>query len=142
MKNGVSVTKVVAIVLLMVFTLVGCNDPFGSEDDKDKGTAPQIHQVILGYYNSINGQFSPTYRFAIGERADALISASDPDLDMATLTTKTTHVDSRNADTYTIRIEGQPQVDMTYLAYMEIIGPVGEWKVEFQITDREGNNSA
>jgi len=141
MKNGVSVTKVVTIVLLIGFLLVGCTDPFGNKDDKNKGTAPQIHQVILGHYDPINETFSTTFTFAIGETADALISASDPDLDMAILTTKTIHLLSKNLDTYTSALESQSQVDTVYLGGLGIIGPAGEWKVEFEITDSEGNKS-
>jgi hypothetical protein len=132
-----------ATAFLLVILLAGCEDPFGNkDDDDDKGTAPEIHQVNMYQYNEDTDTFTATFSFAIGETAYIEVYASDPDLDMVTMTGKTTHDATGNSDTRTLDMSEQTDPDMAYYTYSDIIGPAGAWTVEFRITDTQGNNSA
>ncbi len=101
-------------------------------------TAPEI--TIVQFYDSGG---NATYTFQIGDQADLLVYANDPDQDMETLSIQQTHVASGNSDSAMFELPEQTEVEMVYhVGPMDIIGPAGEWKLEFTITDAEGNTSS
>jgi hypothetical protein len=132
----------VIILLLIAFSaLVGCANPFADEEQGPTGTAPTISHVNLYRYNSSTGYFEASFSFAIGEIAYVEVFVNDPDLDIASLTGRTTHVSTGNSDTSTIGAEPQSAADTVYVGAWEIIGPTGTWNADFWMTDSAGNTS-
>ena len=68
------------LVLFFLLLLTACNE--GGDDDYD-GSPPEISSVRLA--RLIDGQYVETSSFEIGDAANILVIAVDPDLDMDTM---------------------------------------------------------
>jgi len=130
---------VFSIVILSIGSLLlNCNGSSG-----DGGFAPIITDVRL--YNA-NEPYTPTYSFDIGDEGNIEVDVTDQDSDITTLWSSE-YFPSDSTTPYNGPIEfplpSQSGVDMTYsfIDPLTIEGPAGNWRMEFQIEDAQGNKS-
>lgn len=130
-------------LISMLYLLTAC----GSSSSGDGGlptateTAPNITAVYL--YDIIWGQ---GVIFTIGENFNYRIDASDPDLDMVTLIINEyfpSDSDTVYLGPIVITLAAQYTEEMNYFSTepLEITGPAGNWRFEFQIEDAQSNES-
>lgn len=130
--------KFILISILFLF-INGCGG--GGDGGGPAQTAPKIIDVTI-YDENWNIEYS----FNIGELANFEVDASDPDLDMETLLV-TQYYPSDSQDIYLgpviFSLPSQSSAEMTYwnIDPIEIIGPAGGWRIEFQIEDSLGHES-
>lgn len=121
-----------------VMVLVGCNNPF----QDDTGTAPRITAVRLYRYIEETEQVVPQSTFTIGDFVYMEIDTVDPDRDITTLVITETHVNTGNVLEAEIDLLQPEEVESTYWFLLDgVQGPAGDWKVEFQVRDAQGNRS-
>ena len=132
---------VIALGLMTIVATGGGGGGGGSAPPPDLGTAPEITEVIL--YDS---NWVETLSFDIGEYANFKVHATDPDEDMESLYVTQYHPHDSNTPYYGPDLMSLPSVsavDVYYynIAPIEVAGPSGTWRVEFQIEDSKGNES-
>jgi hypothetical protein len=130
-------------LLTMAITVLcpGCDG--GGDGGIPPGTAPRINWVELYLWG---GPYVPTFEFTIGDQVEFLVSATDPDLDIKTLYITQYYPSDETAPYYgpdPLSLPSQSDPDALYwpLAPTEVTGPVGDWRIEFQIYDNRGNAS-
>ncbi|TVR72465.1 MAG: hypothetical protein EA427_03175 [Spirochaetaceae bacterium] len=145
MTNGtrwIGGTFAVLLMVVLITLFSGCDNPFSKDkDDKPVGTPPRITGAALYRYNSNAGEYQASFTFAINDLMYVEIYAEDPDLDMKTLTVRQTHTATGNSDSHDMEMEPQTHEQMMYYGMTHVVGPAGEWKLEFRITDAAGNRS-
>ena len=104
-------------------------------------TAPTISDV--NFYDAYENE---TYSFTIGEDANFRVYATDPDLDMISCEISQYHPHDSATPYYgpdTMSLPSQSHTDMVYYSIdpIEVTGPAGSWRIEFQIIDAKGNES-
>ncbi|MCK4820537.1 hypothetical protein KA005_32530, partial [bacterium] len=104
-------------------------------------TAPTISDV--NFYDAYENE---TYSFTIGEDANFRVYATDPDLDMISCEISQYHPHDSATPYYgpdTMSLPSQSHTDMVYYSIdpIEVTGPAGSWRIEFQIIDTKGNES-
>ena len=125
------------LVLFFLLLLTACNE--GGDDD---GSPPEISSVRLA--RLIDGQYVETSSFEIGDAANILVIAVDPDLDMDTM-----YIDEYLSPDFktpfdSLEIILSSQVDPTteyLLETAEITGQVGSYRACFLVVDSAGNES-
>ena len=125
------------LVLFFLLLLTACNE--GGDDD---GSPPEISSVRLA--RLIDGQYVETSSFEIGDAANILVIAVDPDLDMDTM-----YIDEYLSPDFktpfdSLEIILSSQVDPTteyLLETAEITGQVGSYRDCFLVVDSAGNES-
>ena len=126
-------------VLIALFTVFGCGGSDGSGGSG--GTAPVINSVVL------TDEFSnPTSIFNIGDIANVVITATDPDLDMENILITQYHPSDSNTpyygpDVVMLPSQSQPTMMYTFVGGVTIVGPSGTWRTEFQVEDYAGHAS-
>jgi hypothetical protein len=105
------------------------------------GTAPKITDA-----NIYDSNWIETYSFTIGEDANFAIYASDPDLDIESCEISEYYpADSTTPynGPVSMALPSQSQTDVFYynIDPLEVTGPAGSWRIEFQIIDAKGNQS-
>ena len=122
-------------IFIILLVISGC----GGGDDPDDRTAPIITNVVL---TDIDGYTESTFR--IGDTVNVAVYATDPDLDMETLFVTEYHSAWPSYHPYygpdTILLS-QPTTNTVYYFSVVVIGPVGNWRIEFQIDDYKGHSS-
>jgi len=138
MRKSLSILCIVLIGLTLLCP--GCN---GGNGGAPPGTVPKINWVELYLWDD---PYVPRLEFTIGDQADFLVSATDPDLDIKTLYI-TQYYPSDETMPYhgpeSLSLPSQSDTDALYwpLAPTEVTGPAGGWRIEFQICDARGNYS-
>ena len=125
------------LVLFFLLLLTACNE--GGDDD---GSPPEISSVRLA--RLIDGQYVETSSFEIGDAANILVIAVDPDLDMDTM-----YIDEYLSpdfktpfDSLEIILSSQADPTTEYLLETaEINGQVGSYRDCFLVVDSAGNES-
>ncbi len=134
------------IAVLGLMTIVATGGGGGGGDGAPpppSETAPTLTNVEL--FNA-NDPGTVTFSFDIGDTANFNVSATDPDLDMTTLYF-TEYFPSDSTTPYTgptpIAMPSQSATDMVYTLIQptEVTGPAGNWRLDFQIEDSNGNES-
>jgi len=115
----------------------------GGGDGGNVGNAPKINNVLLFDVNDAN---TSTLNFDIGDQINFHVYATDPDLDIITIHITQYHPPNSDIPCYgpdSIATPSQPSSD--YVLYpitpLEITGPAGNWRTEFQLEDANGNDS-
>jgi len=124
------------LVLFFLLLLTACNE--GGDD----GSPPEISSVRLA--RLIDGQYVETSSFEIGDAANILVIAVDPDLDMVTM-----YIDEYLSpdfktpfDSLEIILSSQADPTTEYLLETaEITGQVGSYRDCFLVVDSAGNES-
>lgn len=134
-------TCVISFGFISIIATGGGGGGGGSAPPPDLGTAPEITAVIL--YDS---NWVETLSFNIGEYANFKVYATDPDKDMESLYVTQYHPHDSNTPYYGPDLMSLPSVSAVDVYYynitpIEITGPSGTWRVEFQIEDSKGNES-
>jgi len=134
-------TCVISFGFISIIATGGGGGGGGSAPPPDLGTAPEIWTVEI--YDS---NWVETYSFDIGEYFNYKVYATDPDKDMLSLYATQYHPHDSNTPYYgpdLIPLPSQPGVDVVIynIAPIEVTGPSGTWRVEFQIEDSKGNES-
>ena len=120
--------------LIAVLIVSGC----GGADDPDDRTAPIITNVVI-----TDEHFEPKTEFNILDEFNIIIYAADPDLDMESLfITEYCPKGLRTGPEY-IPLPDQVGVKRGYhfVNNGTIVGPTGNYKLEFQIDDVKGHSS-
>lgn len=130
------------LVLLSILLSLGCGGS-SSSTPAPAQTAPKITNVV--FYNA-DDLYTPTYTFEIGDYVYFDVYATDPDLDMKTLyVTEYYPFDSTTIYTGPVpfSLASQSTSDTIYmnLIAIEVIGPAGSYREEFQIEDAKSNES-
>lgn len=121
------------LVILLIALLYSCS-PL-QEDDH----IPEIISISL--YNSAG---TITDNFKINDTILASIAIFDPDLDIESLLITSYH--PSDSDTpydgpLIYHLTEQTDEQVVYQVGFIAIGPAGEWRIEFQVEDSEGNES-
>ena len=130
--------RLLLISILFLF-VGGCGR--GGDGGSPPQTAPKIIDVAI-----YDEYWIEEYSFNIGEFANFSVYASDPDLDMKSLLV-TQYYPSDSQNIYygpsLLSLPSQSSVEMTYwnIDPIEIIGPAGGWRIEFEIEDSLGHES-
>jgi len=127
------------LVLFFLLLLTACSEGGGGGD---AGSPPEISSVRLA--RLIDGQYVETSSFEIGDAANILVIAVDPDLDMDTM-----YIDEYLSPDFktpfnSLEIILSSQVDPTteyLLETAEITGQVGSYRDCFLVVDSAGNES-
>ena len=87
-----------------------------------------------------------TASFTIGDYVNFEVYATDPDLDMVKLYITQYHPQDSTTPYLgpdLMSLPSQSAVDMIYYPIdpIEVTGPAGSWRIEFQIEDSKGNES-
>ena len=134
--------KKILIVLIVLFIVSGCGDGGdGGTAPGISGTAPVIDDVVL-----TDEYFNIKFLFNIGDLANFLVYANDPDMDMETLFV-TEFYPNDSTTPYTgptpLFLPSQSEIDMVYfmIESVAVLGPAGNWRIEFQIEDYAGHAS-
>jgi hypothetical protein len=131
------------VVALGLITIVASGGGGGDgAAPSSPGTPPTISDVK--FYDSPEG--SETYLFTIDEDAYIELTATDPDSDMTALLITQYHPADADTPYYgpdSIALPAQSDTTMTYsnIAPIDVTGPAGTWRIEFQIVDSKGNES-
>ncbi|MEX2444450.1 MAG: hypothetical protein WD492_12645 [Alkalispirochaeta sp.] len=128
----------IAIVVVIVALMLGCENPFQEEDDT--GTAPVIDDLAL----TRNGASVRTTEFYIGDTLTFYVFCTDPDTDMSVIDVEIVSADSD--EYYQKDSIALPETDNTEPVWTNsepstIVGPAGDYIVKATITDDEGNTS-
>jgi len=129
-------------LLLLIFLILFCACSGGDDNNGEPSqTAPKINNVKI--YNSHGTE---DYSFNIGEYAIFGVSATDPDMDMTNLLIWQYYPADSTTPYYgpsTVALPSQSEANAIYSTIdpIEIIGPAGYWKIEFQLEDSKGNES-
>lgn len=131
-------TIILTMLGLLFVIISGCN---GGDGAAPLGTAPKINDAAL-----YDIYWDETYSFAIGDWVNWAIWATDPDLDMTSLYVTQYHPSDSTTPYYGpdyIGLPSQSDADMIYYAVnpTQVIGPIGSWRIEFQVEDAKGNDS-
>ena len=123
------------LFIAAILLVVSCGGGGGGSS----GTPPTIHEVGVFRTTSPDSQVSTVN---VGREYYVAVHASDPDLDMRTLRVEQYHADA-SSPMYVdnIRLPSQQYANTLYWDVIYIIGPAGEWRTSFQITDGAGNAS-
>ena len=130
--------RLLLISILFLF-VGGCGG--GGDGGSPPQTTPKIIDVAI-----YDEYWNVEYSFTIGEFANFSVDASDPDLDMKSLLV-TQYYPSDSQNIYygpsLLSLPSQSSVEMTYwnIDPIEIIGPAGSWRIEFEIEDSLGHES-
>lgn len=130
--------KKILTILIVLFAMFGCE---GSDGGGGGGTAPFIDNAVL-----TDEYFNPKFLFNIGDFGNFLVYASDPDMDIETLFA-TEFYPATSTTPYigpiSIFLPSQSDVDMIYflIEHITVSGPVGDYRMEFQIDDYAGHAS-
>ncbi|MBW1690828.1 MAG: hypothetical protein JRF35_01890 [Deltaproteobacteria bacterium] len=139
--------SLVALFLLSLLGIVGSNGGGGDgggetgSTTSNNGTAPTINNVEL-----YDVDWNLKYSFTIGDDANFAVYATDSDKDMdCCYITQYYPLDS-SIPYYgpdIMYLPSQSEVDMVYwnVNPIEVTGPAGNWRIEFQIEDANGNES-
>lgn len=127
--------------VLALALLTGCGGGGGGSSERDKGVAPKITKALI-----IDKDGNATLSFEIGDKTNFRVYATDPDLDIKTLyITEFFPFDSKTpfSGPIVIDLPPQPIADLSYSLTepAAATGPVGYWKLEFFIEDKEGHQS-
>ena len=128
-------------IIVSLIMIIGCGGG-GSGDGGSVGTAPTINNVVLTDEN-----FIPKSQFDIGDTANILVQASDPDKNMKKLLIEQYFPNDSTGNPYygpdVIALPSQSDITMTYhlIGRITVDGPAGNWRIEFQIEDSTGLES-
>jgi len=132
-------TKFCIIVSLIM--IIGCGGG-GGDGDGQTGTAPTIDDVVLTDEN-----FNPKSQFDIGDTANFIVKATDPNKNMEKLLIEQYFPNDSTGNPYygpdVIALPSQSDITMTYylIGRITVDGPDGNWRIEFQIEDSTGLES-
>jgi hypothetical protein len=131
----------VAALGLITIVATGGGGGGGGAPSSPPGTAPTITNVVI-----YDVYWIPSLSFDIGDYANFEVYATDPDLDMTTLFITQYHPADSNIPYYGPDTMSLPSVSTadTYfytIDPIEVTGPAGSWRIEFQIEDSKGNDS-
>ncbi len=133
---------VLTAILSLLLVFVGCGGGGGGGGgDSSKGTAPKINNVTI-----TDGNFNPKSTFRIGDKGNFVASVNDPDLDITGIYVSE-FFPSDSETPYSgpseVVLPSQSAADMDYVLIepTTITGPVGGWRLEFQVEDAQGNMS-
>lgn len=134
--------KHTAILLFVIIVFNGCDGGGGS--GSDNGSRPQITDVVI--FNVENGVETQTRVFSIGDRISFNAYASDADMDMSQLVIEEYYPLDATTPYFPpteLALPTVPQADVYFypLEPGTISGPAGDWKVDFYIIDKKGNES-
>jgi hypothetical protein len=134
-------TCVISFGFISVVATGGGGGGGGSAPPPDLGTAPEIWAVEIYDVNWV-----VTLSFDIGEYGNFIVCATDPDKDMVSLYVTQYHPHDSNTPYYgpdLMSLPSQPGVDVYYynIDPIEVTGPSGTWRIEFQIEDSKSNES-
>ncbi len=139
MKSVKSLSIFTPLFLSIAVIFIACG---GGGGGGGGGTAPVIDDAVLTdeYYN-------PTSVFNIGDIANVVIVATDPDLDMENLLVTQYHPDNSSTPYYgpdvaMLPSQSAPTMIYTFIGGVTIVGPAGTWRIEFQIEDYAGHTSS
>ena len=132
---------VIALGLMTIIGTGGGGGGGGSAPPPDLGTAPEIWDAKLYDRNWVE-----TYSFDIGEYANFEVCATDPDKDMVSCYVTQYHPQDSNTPYYGPDLMSLPSTSYVDVCWhnidpVEIEGPSGTWRIEFQIEDSKGNES-
>jgi len=140
-------TSAKKLFLALVFSLLALSCSGGGGGSDDYGTPPRINNIYFAPEDNWDGAVTVLSQ---SERYVLLMWATDPDLDMVDLC-MTDYVLPQNMpyDTYCMAMPMQVSEEVFYFFVDQNTGqgldfsflPAGEYRVEFQITDLQGNNS-
>lgn len=124
-----------SILFMLVLGLsiaVGCG---GGDGDGISGTAPVINLADI-----CDASWNPSKCFTIGEFANLEVDCWDPDLDMKTLYVSRYYPSNASTPYYgpdylVLSTQVAPHMIYHTAAAIEVAGPGGSWRVEFQIED-------
>ena len=128
-------------IIVSLIMIIGCGGG-SSGDGGSVGTAPTINNVVLTDEN-----FIPKSQFDIGDTANILVQASDPDKNMKKLLIEQYFPNDSTGNPYygpdVIALPSQSDITMTYhlIGRITVDGPAGNWRIEFQIEDSTGLES-
>lgn len=131
------------LILLSVLFFISCGGGSSSTPAPALGTTPIITNVL--FYNATD-LTTPATSFTIGDYVYFDVYATDPDLDMTTLyVTEYYPYDSTTIYTGPVpfSLSSQPASNTIYtnLTAIEVTGPAGSYREEFQIQDAKANDS-
>ena len=121
--------------------IIGCGGG-GGDGDGLTGTAPTIDDVVLTDEN-----FNPKSQFDIGDTANFIVKATDPNKNMEKLLIEQYFPNDSTGNPYygpdVIALPSQSDITMTYylIGRITVDGPDGNWRIEFQIEDSTGLES-
>ena len=121
--------------------IIGCGGG-GGDGDGQTGTAPTIDDVVLTDEN-----FNPKSQFDIGDTANFIVKATDPNKNMEKLLIEQYFSNDSTGNPYygpdVIALPSQSDITMTYylIGRITVDGPDGNWRIEFQIEDSTGLES-
>ncbi len=127
-------------IIVSLIMIIGCGG--GGDDGGSVGTAPTINNVVLTDEN-----FIPKSQFDIGDTANILVQATDPDKNMKKLLIEQYFPNDSTGNPYygpdVIALPSQSDITMTYhlIGRITVDGPAGNWRIEFQIEDSTGLES-
>jgi Ca-activated chloride channel family protein len=127
-------------IIVSLIMIIGCGG--GGDDGGSVGTAPTINNVVLTDEN-----FIPKSQFDIGDTANILVQATDPDKNMKKLLIEQYFPNDSTGNPYygpdVIALSSQSDITMTYhlIGRITVDGPAGNWRIEFQIEDSTGLES-
>jgi len=145
------------LIVLSILFFIGCSSGSGSlpantsTTPGDGGQTPTIRNVVL--YNAEDIE-TPVISFQVGDYMYFVVTATDLDADMTTLyVTEYYPFDSDTIFNGPIAMAMSPQITMsasiqpvemryTNLAVIEMTGAAGSYRMEFQVEDAKGNESA
>jgi len=134
----------IGVIALGLMTIIGTGGGGGGAPPPDLGTAPKINNVELLKWDGNDWVVTTTYN--IGDTANFYVYASDPDLDLSTLTVSQYYPHDSSTPYYgpdSVSLGSQPTADLiVYLITpITVEGPAGNWRIEFQLADAKGNES-
>lgn len=135
----------VGVIVLGLISIVGSNGGGGGDSSStgevSHDTAPIINSVEL-----YDANWNLNYSFTIGDYANFAVYATDSDKDMECCYITQYYPLDSNTPYYgpdIMYLPSQSDVDMVYwnINPIEVTGPAGDWRIEFQIEDANGNES-
>jgi Ca-activated chloride channel family protein len=122
-------------IIVSLIMIIGCGDPVGK-------IPPTIDNVVLTDEN-----FNPKSQFDIGDTANFIVTATDPDKNMEKLLIEQYFPNDSTGNPYydpdVIALPSQSDNTMTYnlIGRLTVDGPAGNWRIELQIADSTGLES-
>ena len=145
MKKFNKLCLVTLILALSLFISIGCdNGGGGSSGSNNTGSKPEITDEDLFSWNGSEWVLSHT--FYIGSFADFNIYTHDDDMNLTECIIKQFYPMDATEPYYEpspMLLPSQESADMSFypVEIMDVDGPAGQWRIEFQLKDAKGNVS-
>ena len=138
MRKPISILWVFIIAITLLCS--GCN---GGNGGAPPGTAPKISDVGLYDWNY---PYDWTLTFTVGDQSGFCVWVRDPDLDIKTLWITQYWPAEATMPYYgpepiSLPSQSDPEEVLCSLTPMDVTGPAGSGRIDFQLSDARGNDS-